>query len=103
MAGTPGETVIETEDDYHFAAQRDSGQSLRAAPTDDDSCSRHCARKLFTDGVDGLLATAHQLGLSEPDPEVSGPRTHDRTVRNPIANDASYGIYYQEIFQHTSC
>ena len=64
---------------------------------------RDIARKLFTDGVDGLLATAHQLGLSEPDPEVSGPRTHDRTVRNPIANDASYGIYYQEIFQHILC
>ncbi|WP_282610867.1 neuraminidase-like domain-containing protein [Pelagibius sp. Alg239-R121] len=100
VAGTPGETVIETEDELFLlqpsAIVADHYVLHRLGTT----LIRDVARKLFTDGVDGLLATAHQLGLSEQNPEVTGPRTHDQTIRNPIANDASYGIYYQEIFQH---
>ena len=100
VTGTPGEVVIETDDDLLLLLPSATVSNRYLLHRLGTTLVRDVARKLFTDGVDGLLATAHQLGLSEPTPEVSGPRTTDRTVSNPIANDAAYGIYYQEIFQH---
>lgn len=63
---------------------------------------RNMARKLFTEGLDGLLSTGHQLELSEPAPQVTVLAGTDMTeeTSNPIANESAYGIYYQEIFKH---
>lgn len=100
VEGTPNECVIETEDEMFLlqpSVTVDGHYVLHRLGT---TLVRGVARKLFTDGIDGLLAIEHQLGLSEPEPEVSGPRTHNQTVQNPIANDAAYSIYYQEVFQH---
>src|SRR4029453_1565572 len=82
VAGTPGEIVIETEDELLLLQTSATVADHYVLHRLGTTLVRDIARKLFTDGVDGLLATPHQLGLSEPDPEVSGPRTHDRTVRN---------------------
>lgn len=100
VAGTPGETIVETEDGLYLLQPSATVANHYVLHRLGTTLVRDVARKLFSGGVDGLLATAHQLGLEEPEPEVSGPRTHDQSIRNPIANDASYGIYYQEIFQH---
>ena len=99
VAGSPRETIIETENDLFLllpAGETNKFMLHRLGTT----LVKDVARKLFENGVDGLLAIDHQLGLSEPAPEVKGGLTADATVSNPIANDAAYGVYYQEIFQH---
>ena len=100
VAGTPGETIIETEDESFLLQPSATVANHYVLHRLGTTLVRNLARKLSTGGLDALLDTSHQLDLSEPNPDVTGPRTHDRTVRNPIANDASYGTYYQEIFQH---
>ncbi len=100
VAGTPDETIIETEDELLLLQPSATVTGHYVLHRLGTTLVRDLERRLFEAGLDGLLSTAYQLGLSEPAPPVNGPRTHDRTIRNPIANDAAYGIYYQEIFQH---
>jgi hypothetical protein len=102
VTGTPGEVVIETDDDLLLLQPDSSANGRYLLHRMGTSLVRDVARKLFKDGVDGLLSIEHQLGLSEPKPRVSGPQTTDLTGRtqNPIANESPYGAYYQEIFQH---
>jgi Tc toxin complex TcA C-terminal TcB-binding domain/Neuraminidase-like domain len=102
VTGTPGEVVIETDDDLLLLQPDSSANGRYLLHRMGTSLVRDVAGKLFKDGVDGLLSIEHQLGLSEPKPRVSGPQTTDLTGRtqNPIANESPYGAYYQEIFQH---
>jgi hypothetical protein len=102
VSGTPGEVVIETDDDLLLLQPDPSANGRYLLHRMGTSLVRDVARKLFKDGVDGLLSIEHQLGLSEPAPQVRGPQTTDLTGRtqNPIANESPYGTYYQEIFQH---
>jgi hypothetical protein len=102
VTGTPGEVVIETDDDLLLLQPDPSANGRYLLHRMGTSLVRDVARKLFKDGVDGLLSIEHQLGLSEPAAQVSGPQTTDLTGRtqNPIANESPYGAYYQEIFQH---
>lgn len=100
VGGSPSSVVIETESDLLFlqpSARAANHYVLHRLGT---TLATSLSRKLFVDGVDGLLSAAYQMGLAEPTPGVAGPRTTDSTVRNPVANNASFGIYYQEIFQH---
>jgi hypothetical protein len=100
VAGSPGETVIETEDEIFLLQPSASVAGHYVLYRMGTTLVRDISRKLFSEGLDELLSITHQLGLSEPEPTVTGPRTHDGTVPNPMANNASFGIYYQEIFQH---
>lgn len=100
VGGTPREVIIETEEDMLLLQPNLVAENHYILYRLGTTLVRDVARKLFTEGVDGLLAIGHQQDLLEPEPKVSGSYTHDCTVKNPIANEAPYGIYYQEIFQH---
>ncbi len=59
------------------------------------------ARRLFTSGVDGLLAISTQQSLREPGPSAV-PLNNVRTaiVTDRIDFTGPYGVYYREIFFH---
>jgi len=58
-------------------------------------------RRLFTRGVDGLLAINFQLGLKEAARAISaGPRIDDEVNAGRLDFTGPYGTYYREIFFH---
>jgi hypothetical protein len=64
---------------------------------------RELPRKLFVDGVDGLLGMQYQLSLKEGGPPVSPYSVPVSTYRSPVnALDYAgpFGTYYREVFFH---
>lgn len=96
--GTPSATIVETDQDILLLLPSATAADQFAVHRLGTTLVREVARKLYDEGLDGMLATRHQLDLVEPSPSVSGARAHDMTVKNPLSNDAAYSQYYQEVF-----
>lgn len=65
--------------------------------------SEGVARKLFAEGVEGLLKTEYQLTLAEASLPITleGEYIIDKSKQGELDFTGPYGVYYREIFFHT--
>jgi hypothetical protein len=100
--GSPHDAIVQTTRDA-FLIQRSTQQGvaydLRRFGT---TLSEALAERLFVEGVDGLVATEHQLSLQEARAPVTpvGTRLTPRLQTDGIDFTGPYGAYYREVFFH---
>jgi hypothetical protein len=102
VSGSPQDAMVQTARDAFLiqrAPQQDVAYNLRRLGT---TLTQRLGERLFVDGVDGLLATEHQLSLQETGAPIArvGVRLTPRLQTDGIDFTGPYGTYYREIFFH---
>ncbi len=98
--GSPGDVLIDDGDHLLYlqeSTRTDGRYLLRRLDT---SLAPALRKRLSTHGIDGLLATSHQLELAESNAFDIDPTHLEYDTSRPIDFDGPVGVYLQEVYFH---